>query len=193
MPTMLDLYSGLGGASEAFVQAGWTVIRIENNEELQYIPHTRNLDVLKWKEWIDILPQIDLVWASPPCLEFSNAYNAPKIRALRDNVEFNPDMSHLHAAISIIRHLDPSYWVIENVAGAKTRFSPVLGKPRQVIESFVLWGNFPYLHLQDFRFKKIDKGPGNPLRANYRAMIPFEISFELLSTIRSQKTLLEWV
>ena len=39
---VLDLCSGLGGASEAFVNhPHWEVIRIENNELLADVPHTR--------------------------------------------------------------------------------------------------------------------------------------------------------
>jgi site-specific DNA-cytosine methylase len=37
---MLDLFSGLGGASEAFVRAGWEVMRIENNPLLSEVPNT---------------------------------------------------------------------------------------------------------------------------------------------------------
>ena len=71
--TILDLCSGLGGWTEAFVQGGWNVIRIENNPALQYVPFTMELDVLKWEEWIDDIPHPDVIVASPPCREFSTA------------------------------------------------------------------------------------------------------------------------
>jgi hypothetical protein len=200
MPTMLDLYSGLGGASEAFVQAGWNVIRIENNPDLQYIPKTYDIDVIKLSQnktilesWEKQFGKIDLIWASPPCTEFSNGFNSPKSRAIRAGEDYFPDMRHVHAALEIIRYFDPTYWVIENVYGASPYFQPLLGKPRQIVEPFLLWGNFPYLHLKDFKHKKIDKGSGHKLRSNYRALIPFELSFELFETIRCQKTLWEWV
>jgi site-specific DNA-cytosine methylase len=193
-PVMLDLFSGLGGASEAFIQNGWTVIRIENNPKLQHIPKTFDLDVLDWKNWITLLPdKIDLIWASPPCLEFSQAFNAPKSIAKREGRDFEPDLNALKAAIEIIEHYDPTFWCIENVVGAKEHFKPLLGKPRQIIESFMLWGNFPYLHMdKGFKHLKKDVGSNNPLRSNYRAIIPFEISFELYSTIKNQTTLLRW-
>ena len=39
-PWVLDLCSGLGGASEAFVKDPyWDVVRIENNPELAHVPH----------------------------------------------------------------------------------------------------------------------------------------------------------
>ena len=65
--TILDLCSGLGGWSEAFVSTNWNVIRIENNPDLAYVPFTLTLDVLKWEEWIDDIPTVDVIVASPPC------------------------------------------------------------------------------------------------------------------------------
>ena len=50
---VLDLCSGLGGASEAFANhPHWEVVRIENNEEVGIIPHTRFLDVQHWLDWL---------------------------------------------------------------------------------------------------------------------------------------------
>ena len=62
---MLDLCSGFGGASEAFVEAGWQVVRIESNPALEHIPHTRIADVMDYRP--AGAADIDLVWASPPC------------------------------------------------------------------------------------------------------------------------------
>ena len=61
----MDLCSGLGGWTEAFVQAEWVVVRVENNPALQYVPFTLELDVLKWEEWIDDIPAPEIVVASP--------------------------------------------------------------------------------------------------------------------------------
>lgn len=197
MPTMLDLFSGLGGASEAFVQAGWTVIRIENNPELSYVPFTRLEDVNNWRSWARDLPTIDLIWASPPCLEFSMAYNAPRSIADRENREWNPDMNLLESTISIIDYLKPRWWTIENVAGASTYFNKYLGEPKQKIGPFVLWKSdtLPYIVMpHGFSHKKGDNDTwsDDSLRSNRRAMIPFEVSFALLRTLKEQKTLVEF-
>ncbi len=41
---MLDLCSGLGGASQPMVDSNWDVLRIENNPLLSGVPHTQMLD-----------------------------------------------------------------------------------------------------------------------------------------------------
>jgi len=191
-----DLCSGLGGWTEAFVQDGWTVIRIENNPLLQHIPHTYPLDVLDWRQWIENFPTPDIIVASPPCLEFSNAYAAPKPTAHRAGKEFHPDMRVLQAVVEIIQTKDPTWWIIENVGGANHDFSKWLGQePNQILMPFLLWGKFPAIPMpKNFQHEKQKNDKRNSkIRSNYLAMIPFELSFSLLQTWREQRTLLEWV
>jgi len=192
---MLDLFSGLGGASQAFLDAGWEVHRIENNPALGYVPNTKIMDVRKLLENDYFCSEFyDLVWASPPCLEFSNAFAAPKSIARREGIDFRPDMRLVNAAKDIIDYLQPKHWVIENVMGAQEFFNPILGKPTQFIESFVLWGKFPRICMPvDFKHLKHDVGSQNPLRANYRAIIPFEVSEQLRRSIIEQTTLGDWI
>lgn len=196
MPVIWDLCSGLGGWSEAFVQQGWTVCRIETNEDLQHVPHTLMLDVLEWDEWAHDLPAPDVIVASPPCRDFSTAYSAPRSMAQRENVDYEPDMSIVLACKDIIDHFTPLWWVIENVSGSVKYFQPKLGAFRQKVGPFFLWGNFPFLHMTvDWKHSKYegDVHSSNPMRANLRALIPFEVSFELFKTLKCQATLEEWL
>ncbi len=199
---MIDLFSGLGGASEAFVKAGWEVMRCENNPNLLGVPNTWEWDLTNEVE-IDSLIHMpywdnaDLIWASPPCLDFSFGYNSPPMKAKREGIDFEPDMRPLRAAIKIIKEKKPKYWVIENVSGASKIFSKELGvnAPRQIFAStYYLWGNFPYLsdRLQFTKPNKPDIPPG-PLRSNLRALIPYELSQELLDVIMTQPTLEKWL
>lgn len=197
---MMDLFSGLGGASEAFHQRGeWQVYRYENNPLLMDVPRTFDRNVANPVHCLpdgDFIRDWDLIWASPPCREFSNAFGAPGPVAKRNREEFQPDMSLLRAALRIIQVTQPRYWVIENVVGAIRHFSPLLGEPRQIIGPFVLWGNFPYMvDLRDFEHTKAneDVWSDDPLRANKKGKIPLEISEALLNVITAQRQLSEWV
>jgi len=194
---MLDLYSGLGGASEAFVRAGWDVVRIDNNPLLEDVPHTTIRDVLTLEPPYHFGEPFDLIWASPPCVEFSTAFSAPPIVAKREGREFEPNMDCLRKAKEIIEYLNPKYWVIENVRGARKKFSQELQKPpRQIVNQFYLWGNFPFLHIDsDWRHSKYDGDTwsSDPLRANRRGKIPLEISKALLTEMTEQTTLEGWL
>ena len=158
---MWDLCSGLGGASEAFLVAGWLVIRIEIEDMLQWVPHTRQLDVLKWREWVNDLVLEhgvpDFIWASPPCLEFSTAYNAPRAVWERENPdgEWAPQMDILFAIQDILAQVRPKHYVIENVSGASKYFAEHLGPHFQKIGPFMLWGRCPFLQMpNDFHHSK---------------------------------------
>lgn len=191
----MDLCSGLGGASEAFIRDDkWHVIRVENNPLLQAVPFTLQCDVLNWMDWIDTLPTIDVIWASPPCTEFSLAYNSPKSLAARAGLEHEPDMSILLACLDIIDYLKPKSWVVENVAGAIKKFDKMMGHYRQHISSFFLWGVFPQI-IVNTTHKKTDINPGgsDPLRSNKRAKIPFEVSLAFLRALEEQKKVSDYL
>jgi hypothetical protein len=195
MKVMLDLFSGLGGASESFCGSiDWDVIRIENNPLLKDIHATYIEDVMDYDP-ADV-GRVDLIWASPPCREFSDAYGAPGPSSRRDGLDFQPDMTLLLRTMEIIRAHKPQHWIIENVRGAQPYFMPFLGKARQIIGPFYLWGNFPYLQMpKGFKHLKSenDVHSANPFRSNIKAKIPIEISEALRNAVESHRSLHEWM
>ena len=195
MKYFLDLGSGLGGASEAFVQdENWFVLRIDNNPLLSDVPRTEIMSYFdsdfktngfKW----------NVIWGSPDCREFSNAYSAPSPIAKREGREFFPDLSQVIRMKAIIDARQPEWWIIENVIGAIPHLTPILGAPIAIHGPFVLWGNIPPLHLHGFEHSKFAKDPhsSNPLRSNFRAKVPLELSEALLASITEQTTLKDWI
>ena len=197
MPIMWDLCSGLGGASEAFLANGWEVIRIENNNELGHVPNTIICSIEEFFDTIDQWEKPDLIWASPPCREFSDAFNAPASIAARNGEDYHPEYGMLVMMMceKIIHQVNPEYWVIENVRGSQKYLNDVLGKPTQIINSIYLWGEFPEICLP-FGYKHIKDDSAwstNPLRANIRAKIPYEVSLQLLRGITEQTKIEDWI
>lgn len=200
---MLDLFSGLGGASEAMLSNGWDVKRIENNPLLQGVPNTHMIDVLQFERQLESYicqygqpEQIKLVWASPPCTEFSNGFSSPRSVAARNGEEYFPlgGIELVKSAKQIIDMLNPQYWCIENVKGSIKYLKPILGEPSMIVGSFVLWGRFPAFEVNaDCHTKsKNDTWSTDPLRSNRKALIPYEISNSLRVAIETQKTLDYW-
>ncbi len=201
MRHMVDLFSGLGGASEAMAQdESWNVLRIENNPLLSNVPFTVIDDVKNVRDNVTsnwLAPKIDLLWASPPCTQFSGGFNSPKSKAARSPeglASYNPDLSLLQATLDIINTVKPRYWCIENVIGSIRYFKPLLGEPTQIVGPYVLWGNFPILHADESRLtKKKDKNSApHPLRSNRRALVDFEVSRALKESIEKQKSILDF-
>ena len=198
---VLSLFSGLGGQCEAFVNHPlWRVIRIEINEKIGIIPHTRFLDVNEWMDWLpDLLEEMggppDLIIAAPPCDHFSTAFSAPRPMALREGLHFDADMVPLESTIDIIQYCQPKYHIIECVRGARKDFFPYVGSPSQMNGPFVFWGNYPAMNLtKNFRGVKAeqDTWSDDPLRKNKKAKWPLEISEALLESVMTQSSLADW-
>ncbi len=208
----VDLFSGLGGASQAALDAGWHVLRFDNNEALRGEVHNTSFwDISGTGFRFHLMKQLEdyaqsigvatgdlqvLLWGSPPCTEFSEGYNAPRIVARREGRDFTPDTSLVERFLEIRDSINPKWWCLENVKGSIPFIAPLVNKAAenreweranafpQVIGPFVLWHNFAPIQVPfGWRPKrKTDLWP-SPLRANLRAKVPIEISQGVLNAI----------
>jgi len=200
---VLDLCSGLGGFSEAFVgDLDWEIMRIENNPLLSEVPHTEIIDIFEFRDTLhDMMvrgyqpDKVDLILFSPPCREFSLGFNAPQAVASREGrfEEYSPDMTILECGLEIIELLNPRFYIIENVKGSIRHFEPYVGKPKCSIGSFWFYGKFPSfkpgLQGKIPNKAKMDKGSNHPLRLQYRALIPLPISKAIKQAVECQTSL----
>jgi len=194
MPTMLDVFAGFGGQSQAFIDDGWDVLRIDNNPMLSEVPNMVIMDVVDLAPKTSFFP-FDYVHASPPCLEFSTAYSGPRAKAQRSGqFDYQPSMTLLHESIRIIEALKPKFWSIENVKGSIKFFEPFLGPPTAIVGSWVYWGNFPLFEASCLVLptKASQDKRWSPLRSNHRAHIPLCVSQAFLSAMKQQKSILEF-
>jgi hypothetical protein len=154
---VLDLFSGLGGWSQAFLDRGHDVLRIDINRRFHDVPRTVPASVLdlSGKAWRGTF---DIVVASPPCECFSvasighhwtggrRAY-VPKTAAAQDALAL------LARTINLIRQLEPRYWWLENPRGLMRKTTAVAGIPRTTVwycrygdtaaKPTDLWGRWP--------------------------------------------------
>jgi hypothetical protein len=169
---MLDLCSGLGGASAAMRDRDWDVVAVDINNTFN---PTYTADVREWS-WEG--PPPTLVWASPPCIEFSRE----AMPWTKTGIE--PDLSIIEACIRIVNETNPQYFVLENVRGSIKWIRPILGRWRARYGPFFLWGYFPELDNFDFNYKS--KESYTSMRKAERAMIPYSISLALALAIEKQ-------
>lgn len=172
---MLDLFSGLGGASQAMFDRGWEVVRVDNNSDFN---PDYCVDILSWVPSFDP-GSFDLVWASPPCTHFS--------RYIQRGVflgEPLPSLDLYNASRRIIAQLRPTYWVIENVRGAVRFFGPGFIS----YGPYFIWSNLPELPVlrSKFAFNKSRVTVGHSRRASERSKIPYRLSFAVAEFIERQ-------
>ena len=190
---MLDLFSGLGGASESFRENGWEVWRGDFNE-LFYLEDSEYYvpDTVKWDAYTDDVPagKIDFLWASPPCYEFSTAFHSPRSIAQREGREYEPDMTMINRTKEIIDIVKPRFWAVENVVGSSKYIEPIFGKHRILLDSAMIWGNFPIVGFEEKEKgrKKIvgDKARHSPIRSNIRAKMPYWLSDQMRIAVQYQ-------
>ncbi|RLB76543.1 MAG: hypothetical protein DRH24_17720 [Deltaproteobacteria bacterium] len=143
---VIDLCSGLGGFSQAFLDRGHRVTRYDNDPRFEAIPNTVIEDVFNLTA--EDLREADIVLASPPCQVFSCAaawrywYNGRPKEDRREHVE--NQIALVKHIVKIIHGADPPYWVLENPRGLLRK---VLGPPA-VTTFWAAWGA-PYLKPTD--------------------------------------------
>ena len=165
---MLDLGSGLGGASQAMRERNWRVVMVDIDPRLS--PDVI-ADLRQWS-WRGERP--DLVWCSPPCDEFA-----------RESMPWcatgqTPNLAIVNACRRIIAECEPRYWIIENVKGAQRW----LGQAVTHVGPFYLWGHFPPLGQPRLNMRKKENYSSNA--PEKRARIPLALSLAVAWAIEEQ-------
>ena len=67
---VLDLFSGTGSVADVFRSRGYTVTTLDKD-----MPASINIDIMR-RQYRQIPNNyFDIIWASPPCTEYSRATN----------------------------------------------------------------------------------------------------------------------
>ena len=102
MPMMLELFSGTGSVGQVAKELGYDVISLDRDLEAHI-----QIDIMDW-DYTDLPPwMFDVIWASPPCTEYSRA----KTCGVRD-IEGSNEV--VKKTLEIIDYFKPKYWIIEN-------------------------------------------------------------------------------
>jgi len=206
---IFDFFSGTGSATQAFRDAGHTVISIE----LDAYFNADERDIMKLDA--DFLRkkygQPDFIWASPPCTAFSVASVShhwiaggdnpiPRSQLAKDSQEL------IEHTLRIIHELNPSKgWLMENPRGMMRKLSTMKKYPRKTVtycqygESRMkptdLWGEVPGwtsrpmcrngAKCHEAAPRGAQTGTQGIKGARLRSRVPIQLSQELLSVIGS--------
>jgi hypothetical protein len=101
----LELFSGTQSFSKAAIRKGHDTVTVDM---LPLFKPTVVTDILKWNYKVYPPGHFDVIWASPPCTEYSKA----KTRGIRDLTLAD---SLVKKAFEIIDYFQPQKWFVENV------------------------------------------------------------------------------
>jgi hypothetical protein len=157
---MLDLFSGLGGASQAMREDdNWGVTTVDVEE--RFDPDICE-DILELTPE-DFDEEYNLIWASPPCQTFScqamgwywNEFPVPKRKIVADRIKI------VYYTLWLIGEIGSRYWFLENPTG---HLRNIIGKPEgritlcqfglENMKPTDLWGEHP----DSFEYKSCSNG-----------------------------------
>ena len=98
----LDLFSGSGSVGEVAKELGYTVISLDRDMEAEI-----QIDIMDWDCRDFPKGFFDVIWASPPCTEYSRA----KTTAPRDIEGAN---EIVQKTLDILEYFEPKFWILEN-------------------------------------------------------------------------------
>lgn len=203
-----DFFSGTGSATQAFEDAGHTIIKVELDEYFE--AHERDILSLNAQYLIDKYGQPDFIWASPPCQKFSVASlwkyweggrgkSVPKHPAVYEALDL---VAH---TINLMQELQPSRgWIMENPRGMLRSQSVVAGLHRWTIsycqygdtrmKPTDLWGTIDWTSRPMCKPRAACHesspagtnagGTGKLKTPRLRSMIPYELGLEILNAIK---------
>lgn len=130
---IFDFFAGTGSSTQAFEDAGHTVIKVELDE--YFDAHERDIMALSSEYLLTKYGQPDFIWASPPCTAFSiaavghhwNKDRTPKTEA----ASFNQLL--VAKTLQLINELKPKAWLMENPRGMLRKLPVVEGLNRRTI------------------------------------------------------------
>ena len=100
---MLDLFGGTGSIGNVGKEMGWDVISLDRDMEADI-----KCDIMDWDYKVYPNKHFDVIWASPPCTEYSIA----KTTAPRDIEGANKIVQR---TLDILEYFEAKYWIIENL------------------------------------------------------------------------------
>ena len=99
---LLELFSGTGSVGHVATDMGYEVTSVDRD-----MPATFNCDIMQWDYQTFPPKHFHVIWASPPCTEYSRALTTRS----RDIESANEIVQR---TLDIIEYLEPKYFMIEN-------------------------------------------------------------------------------
>ena len=103
---ILELFKGTGSFSKIAKKRGHQVFTVDIDKKFN--PDLiKDIMELTVKDILSLFGEPDIIWASPPCTEYSHA----KRRGVRKIEEANKIVMK---TIELIKQLEPKFWIMEN-------------------------------------------------------------------------------
>ena len=124
MIKVLELFSGTGSVGKCCNQLGWESVSVD-----MILPADHQVDIMDFDYKQYPKDYFDIVWASPPCTNYSKLQDGWLGRMRKGEIytkeiqekEMNEDDKLVLKTFEIIDYFNPEYWFVENPASSKMK------------------------------------------------------------------------
>ena len=150
MIKVLELFSGTKSVGKVCDSLGWKSVSVD-----LLLPADHEVDILQFDYKQYPKDYFDIIWASPPCTEYSNLQNCWIGRKKKDGIivtkeiieeKMNESDKLILKTLEIINYFDCEYWFLENPQTGKL-------KDREVVKGLPFY-DIDYCMYSDWGYKK---------------------------------------
>lgn len=166
MLKVLELFSGTGSIGKCCKELGYDVLSLDLE-----LPADINIDIMDW-DYKQYKPgDFDIIWASPPCTDYSALNRALPNKII--NLEESDKL--VKRTLDIIDYFKPYYWFMENPqTGTLKDRQVVAGLPFYDVD-YCMYSDWGYkkrtriwTNKKDFDNKLCDKKCGNIINGKHK-------------------------
>jgi site-specific DNA-cytosine methylase len=115
---VLELFSGTGSVGKVCKRLDWNVVSVD-----MLLPADHQVDIMKFDYKQYPKDYFDIVWASPPCTNYSALKKCWYGRKLANGIVYTPKQNELDQqeadklvlkSFEIIKYFNPTLWFVEN-------------------------------------------------------------------------------
>ncbi len=171
MIKVLELFSGTRSVGKCCDELGWESVSVD-----MILPADHQCDIMDFDYKQYPKDYFDIVWASPPCTNYSKLQDSWLGRMRKGEIytkeiqerEMNIDDKLVKRTLEIIDYYNCEYWFMENPASSKMKDRPFMKDKPFYLVDYCMYSEWGYrkrtriwTNKQDWQNKLCDKKCGN--------------------------------
>ena len=171
MVKVLELFSGTGSVGKCCKALGWDTVSVD-----MILPADHKCDIMNFDYKQYDKDEFDIVWASPPCTNYSKLQDSWLGRMRKGEIytkeiqekEMNEDDKLVLKTLEIIDYFKPVFWFVENPASSKMKDRPFMKDKPFYLVDYCMYSDWGYrkrtriwTNKKDFNNKLCNKKCGN--------------------------------